>query len=219
VRILVTDAELAHRLEGALPAQHAIELVASHDLPARLARGGCDLLVADGGEAPQVSGLRAGWPLLPILVVTPADDLAARVAALEAGADDALAEPWAPSQMAARVGALGRRAALSPRDVERLEADGCLLELGAGRAIRDGHEVKLSGREVAILRWLLRHPGRAVSREELLQHVFGVAPGVQTRSVDVAMATLRKKIERDPTVPALIVTVRGLGYGWGPNLT
>jgi DNA-binding response OmpR family regulator len=221
VRILVTDAELAGRLGRALPVRHTLETVAPAGVLARLAAGGCDLLVVadDGAGAALSARVRSRSLALPILVVTVGDDIAARVAALEAGADDAIAEPWAASQMVARVASLGRRAALVPADPENVEADGCLLDLGAGRATRAGQTIALSGREVALCRWLLRHAGRAVSRAELLEQVFGVAPGLETRSVDVAVATLRKKLERDPARPRLIVSVRGLGYAWGPSLT
>jgi DNA-binding response OmpR family regulator len=222
VRIVVTDAKLAERIARTLPARHTIEVVAAVELLPRLVAGGCELLIiADDGGAGAALGarVRAQSPALPILVVTAADDVAARVAALSAGADDSLSEPWAASQMLARVSSLGRRAALVPADAERVTADGCELDLGAGRATRGEQVTALSGREVAICRWLLRHAGRAVSRAELLEQVFGVAPGAHTRSVDVAIAVLRRKIERDPARPRLIVSVRGLGYAWGPSLT
>jgi two-component system response regulator RegX3 len=65
------------------------------------------------------------------------------------------------------------------------------------------------------VRWLSRHAGRVVSRGELLEHVWEVSPGNETRAVDVAVAGLRAKLERDPATPAIIVSVKGAGYRWG----
>jgi DNA-binding response OmpR family regulator len=215
VRIVVGGEALAARLRSVL-AQHQLEAVAPSELLARLGRGDCDLVIVDGPE--QCDAIRRAHRVLPLLAVTPTDDVAARVHALESGADDSLSVPFAPSQMMARVDALGRRAALVPDEPEQISADGLTLDLGAARATREGVVTALSGREVALLRWLIRHAGRAVPREELLVEVWNVAPGVETRSVDVAVNVLRKKIERDPAAPSLVVSVRGVGYAWGPSL-
>ncbi len=72
--------------------------------------------------------------------------------------------------------------------------------------------------EVDLLRWLLRHRGRVVSRQELLQHVWHVSPTIATRAIDVAVAALRGKLERDPAEPHLLISIRGQGYAWGPDL-
>jgi DNA-binding response OmpR family regulator len=66
-----------------------------------------------------------------------------------------------------------------------------------------------------MLRWLHRHAGRAVTRAELLEHVFGQRGDLQTRAVDMAIAVLRKKVEQDPARPRIIVSVKGAGYAWG----
>lgn len=220
MRIVVASgrADLAERLEAALGGP--LERVAPNALLARLARGAVGLAVIDGrdpGATALCEQARAAHRALPLVVVTAADDAVARVRALSAGADDALSGDWSHSQVAARFGALERRAALVPRDPDRICADGCEIDLDRAVATRDGRAVQLSAREAELLGWLHRHAGRAVSREELLAQVFGVAPGIETRSVDVAIATLRKKIERDPARPALIVSVRGRGYAWGPG--
>jgi DNA-binding response OmpR family regulator len=72
----------------------------------------------------------------------------------------------------------------------------------------------LSPREVELIRWLHRNRERTVERREILEHVFHVSPEIETRSVDMAIATLRKKIEREPEKPAIIVSIKGLGYAW-----
>lgn len=160
--------------------------------------------------------LRMRDEALPILILTEngLDDVDGRVAGLRAGADDALGVPFAGSQMIARVDALARRARLVPKLPELIEADGCMVDLSRCVAVRDGKVVQLSPREVELIRWLHRHRERTVERREILEHVFHVSPEIETRSVDMAIATLRKKLEREPEKPAIIVSVKGLGYAW-----
>ncbi len=146
----------------------------------------------------------------PVIVWTKIGDVTARIEALELGADDAFDAGFAPSQIAARVGAVARRAA-----PERLVVDGCTLDLAAHTASREqGQTVTLTTREVDIIRWLHQHQGRIVSRAELLQHVWGVSPDNTTRAVDVAISALRAKLERDPRSPMIIQSKKGAGYRW-----
>ncbi len=158
--------------------------------------------------------LRRERPLEAIIVVTKIGDVPARVRALEMGADDAFDASFAPSQMMARVGAAGRRAAMTPRPPERVESDGCAIDLTAMTAERDGVQVELTAREIEIIRWFVGHASQVVAREDLLAHVWRVAPGSATRAVDVAIVGLRQKLEREPTEPRIIVSVRGVGYRW-----
>ncbi|HEY3806484.1 MAG TPA: response regulator transcription factor [Kofleriaceae bacterium] len=159
--------------------------------------------------------LRAAKPTAAIVVVTKVGDVPARIRALEAGADDAFDGSFAPSQMVARVGAVGRRAALTPPPAERIELDGCTIDLSAATATRDGAITALTAREVELVRWLAGRAGHVVSRGDLLQHVWRVSAASETRAVDVAIAALRGKLERDAANPAIIVSVRGAGYRWG----
>lgn len=153
-------------------------------------------------------------PDVAVIVVTRVGDVLGRIAALEAGAADAFDASFAPSQMAARVSAAGRRAALAPHPAAVVESDGCVIDLDRCTATRGETTHSLSAREVDIIRWLVRHAGRVVPRAELLEHVFGVSPDNTTRAVDVAISTLRTKLERDPREPAIIVSVKGVGYVW-----
>jgi two-component system response regulator MtrA len=168
--------------------------------------------VALVGSAEAAHKLRREHPTDAIIVVTKIGDVPARIAALEAGADDAFDASFPPSQMMARVGAAGRRAAMIPKEPERLLVDGCTIDLSAASATRDGHAVELTKLEVELVRWLARKAGQVVDRRELLQHVWKVSPASATRAVDVAIAGLRSKIEKDPSDPAIIVSVRGAGY-------
>lgn len=127
----------------------------------------------------------------------------------------ALETPFASSQLMARADALTRRAAHLPRPAEVLEVDGCSIDLGAHVASRGKTRIQLTAREVGVLRWLHTHRERAVSRAELLQHVWGLSPQMETRTVDVAIAGLRKKIERVASEPKIVTSVRGTGYRFG----
>ena len=173
--------------------------------------------VALVGSAEIAERLRRAHPGGAIVVVTKLGDVTARIRALEAGADDAVDASFPPSQIAARVGAAGRRAALVPPDPERVECDGCTIDLSAATAERGGEVVALTAREVELVRWLARRRGQLVSRADLLQHVWKMSPRTETRAVDVAIAGLRAKLERDPGTPAILVSVRGVGYRFLTN--
>src|SRR4051812_19243807 len=142
-----------------------------------------------------------------VIVFTRTGDVEARIRALEIGAADAVDASFPMSQVAARVGAAGRRAAAIPRPADRLEIDGCTIDLSACTLSRDGRTDALTKREVDIIRWLSRHAGHVVSRAELLENVWNVSPRNETRAVDVAIAGLRAKLERDPGAPAILVSV------------
>lgn len=154
-------------------------------------------------------------PTLAVIVFTRTGDVEARVRALDAGAADAVDAGFPMSQTIARVGAAGRRAALMPRPAERIEIDGCSIDLSACTCARGDRVQALTPREVELVRWFARHAGRVVSRGELLEHVWGVSPRNDTRAVDVAIASLRAKLERAPSEPAILVSIKGAGYRWG----
>jgi DNA-binding response OmpR family regulator len=187
---------------------------AGHTIERGVAARSSEFDLALVGTADAAEKLRRALPTAAIIVVTKIGDVPARVRALEVGADDAFDGSFPPSQIAARVGAVGRRAAMTPPAIERIASDGCTIDLSAATAERDGSTIALTTREVEIVRWLSRHAGQAVSRAELLQHVWRVSAGAETRAVDVAIVALRQKLERDPANPAIIVSIRGVGYRW-----
>jgi DNA-binding response OmpR family regulator len=168
------------------------------------------------GSVDVAERLRRERPADAIIVFSRIGDVEARIRALEAGASDAVDASFPMAQIAARVGAAGRRAAAIPRDPDRISIDGCTIDLSAATGERDGEGFALTKREVDIVRWLARHAGHVVSRADLLQHVWGLSPRTETRAVDVAIAGLRAKLERDPSEPAIIISVKGAGYRWGP---
>jgi two-component system, OmpR family, response regulator len=215
VRILVVDPAGHHGAnlrEVLVAAGHEVELAAMP--PADVA---AEIVVVAGPPETAVNlcgVLRARDEALPIMLLTERGLVEDRVAGLRAGADDVLEAPFAHSQAVARVDALGRRARLVPKLPDLLEADGCMFDLSRCCAVREGRATPLSPREVELIRWLHRNRERTVSRREILEHVFHVSPEIETRSVDMAIATLRKKIEREPERPAIIISVKGLGYAW-----
>jgi DNA-binding response OmpR family regulator len=172
---------------------------------------------------PQLDGievcrrLRQARPTLPILMLTARGAEDDKVAGFAAGADDYVTKPFGVRELLARIDAFARRAGAVPAEPEILKIDDCILDLGRHEATRGGDPVHLTAREVGILRWLHRHRNRAVPRSELLERVWGTAGDLQTRTVDMTIAKLRQKIERDPTEPCIVVTVTGTGYAWGAD--
>ena len=158
--------------------------------------------------------LRTARPALPILMLTARGAEEDKVRGLRAGADDYVTKPFGARELLARVETFERRARNAPTGPELLEIDGCSIDLGRCVARRDDDEVVLTAREVGILRWLHRHRSRSVSRAELLEQVWGTVGTLQTRTVDMTIAKLRQKIERDPATPKIVVTVTGIGYAW-----
>ena len=172
-----------------------------------------DIIVVSSPDA--AGRLMREHPSIPVIVFTRVGDVEARIQALEAGAADAVDASFATSQVAVRISAAGRRAALLPRDAELVEIDGCTIDLSACTCERDGKRVPLTRREVDLVRWMSRRPRQVVSRTELLEHVWGLSARTETRAVDVAIVGLRQKIERDPADPAIVITIKGAGYRWG----
>jgi len=197
------------------------EVSAAADGPEGLAlglAGSFDLVLLDL-MLPRLDGievcrrLRAARPGMPILMLTARGGEDDVVRGLGQGADDYVTKPFGARELLARVRALARRA--PPPAPETLEVDGLSLDLGLLVARRDGAEVPLTAREAGILRLLHRHRGRSVTRAELLEQVWGARGDLRTRAVDMAIAVLRKKVERDPASPRIVVSVKGLGYAWG----
>ncbi|MGD0058077.1 MAG: response regulator transcription factor [Verrucomicrobiia bacterium] len=159
--------------------------------------------------------LRKARPDLPILMLTAKGSEEDKVRGLKVGADDYVTKPFGARELLARIAALARRAQSAPAEPEIIEIDGCRFDLGHCEACRHHKIIPLSPREVGIVRWLHRHRARAVSRSELLEQVWGSNADMETRTVDVTIAHLRQKIERDHAAPVIIVSVQGVGYAWG----
>ncbi len=177
-----------------------------------------DLVVLDL-MLPEVDGLevcrrlRARSATLPIVMLTALGDEADRILGLQLGADDYVTKPFSPRELVLRVGSVLRRAGGEPAAAgPDLLRDG-ELAVDAGRRVARlrGAELALTGREFDLLLFLLRHPGRAFRRAELLDRVWGWQFGDQS-TVTVHVRRLREKVEDDPALPCRIVTVWGVGY-------
>jgi DNA-binding response OmpR family regulator len=171
---------------------------------------------------PEVSGfevmetLRHEGSKIPTIMLTARGSEEDRVRGLELGADDYVTKPFAVAELVARVGAQVRRARMDRGDGETFEADRMTFDLGRLMVVRDGEEIELTPREGEILRYLRARQGNVVTRDDFLLEVWRYpTANVQTRTVDNTVAALRRKIERDPAHPAVVLTVRGKGYRWG----
>ncbi len=147
-----------------------------------------------------------------ILLLTAKAEPIDRVFGLRLGADDYLTKPFDAHELVARVEALLRRPRRqSPTAYTR---DGLEINWPAMEVRRSGVPLAVSARELRLLRHLIRRAGAVVSRDELLREVWNQSEPGYTRTVDVHIASLRRKIEADPRTPRLIVTVPGFGYKW-----
>ena len=160
--------------------------------------------------------LRAGGTRTPILFLTAKSSDSDRLLGLKVGADDYVTKPFGTRELLARLEAVQRRVGAG-RTEGRIEVDGLRVDLGRCEAARDGNSCTLTPREVGILNYLFQHRGRAASRGELLEKIWGSPGDLETRTVDMTISNLRQKIERDPSRPAVVVTVKGVGYAWGPR--
>ena len=164
----------------------------------------------------QLRATQQGQQPLPVIMLTALGDEADRVHGLEAGADDYVTKPFSPRELTLRVQAVLRRAraeghaASPPQPVRsgRLEVD-----LAARRARRDGRVLDLTVREFDLLAFFVCHPGRAFTRAELLEQVWGWSYG-DLSTITVYVRRLRDKVEQEPASPTQLQTVWGVGYRW-----
>ena len=147
---------------------------------------------------------------VPVIMLTARDEEPDRVAGLEVGADDYIAKPFSPRELTARVKAVLRRAGRGGGgDLHDVLSVGPVVLASGAREVRvNGEEVDLTQREFDLLEYLLRHAGQVVTRDQLLESVWGFQSPGETRTVEVHVAQLRKKLGHAD----LIRTVRGVGY-------
>jgi two-component system alkaline phosphatase synthesis response regulator PhoP len=156
--------------------------------------------------------LRQTGVLIPVLMLTARGQTRDKVTGLEGGADDYVTKPFDPEELLARIGALLRRAAGGGNELRFFELDGIRIDFARSQIERDGLTLDLSDRESRLLRYFIEHKGEVITREQLLQDVWGYQAVPFTRTVDVHIAWLRQKLETDPKNPRNIVTVHGQGY-------
>ena len=147
---------------------------------------------------------------MPIIMLTAKGQEADVIRGLELGADDYVTKPFRIRELLARVQAFLRRHATAPATV--IEFGTCRLDPQAHRVYRDGQEVSLTAKEFRLLAFLASRPGRALTRDQILDAVWGNEIMVNDRSVDRCVTTLRSKIEGDPHHPVYLQTIRDIGY-------
>ena len=222
-RILVVDDEhqIGRTLELNLAARgYAVDLAATGELALEVARRRHpDLVVLDLGlpgidGIDVVHGLRS-WSAVPILVLSARDGEAAKVAALDAGADDYVTKPFGMNELLARVRAALRRAAPPEDEAQTVTAD-FTVDLAAKRITKPDGEVRLTPTQWEMVEVLVRNPGRLVSQKQLLQAVWGPGYSEESHYLRVFMAQIRRKLEPDPSHPRYFITEPGVGYRFEP---
>jgi two-component system phosphate regulon response regulator PhoB len=152
----------------------------------------------------------------PIIMLSARGEEGDRIRGLDSGADDYMVKPFSPSELISRIKAVFRR--IRPSLSEKvLEFSGIIMDLSSHKVTRDGTDVHLSPTEFGLLRYIMEHPGRVFSREQLLDAVWGHDIYVELRTVDVHIRRLRKALNYDGKQPDLIRTVRSAGYALEEN--
>ncbi len=172
-------------------------------------------------KLPDISGrdicreIRQAQPSLPVIILSAANDEIDKVLLLELGADDYVTKPFSPKELLARVRAVLRRARpAAPAD--RYSFDDVSIDFSKMELKRGGKPVPLTPHEFKALRYFTGNPERVISRDELLNKVWGYECYPATRTVDNHILKLRQKLERDPAHPVHFLTVHGVGYKFVP---
>jgi two-component system, OmpR family, alkaline phosphatase synthesis response regulator PhoP len=156
--------------------------------------------------------IRQAGLLTPIIMLTARSSTEDKVVGLKIGADDYVPKPFDMMELMARIEALLRRANNKPVSLDVHHFGPLKVDFRGTEVSRNGTAIPLSAREYQLLRYLIEHRGTTLSRNQMLQEVWGYSADTFTRTVDVHVASLRQKLENDPKRPELILTVPGMGY-------
>ena len=176
-----------------------------------------DLVVLDV-MMPKMSGLdvckqlKAKRPSLPVIMLTARGQEVDKVVGLELGADDYVTKPFSIRELLARIKAVLRRARAAPQEQERYAFGDIEVSVRTHQVARGGKPVEFSAKEFDLLKYFLCHPGEVLSRDRLLEEVWGYNHFPTTRTVDAHIVRLRQKLEARPEEPRFILTVHGVGY-------
>ncbi|PYX80577.1 MAG: DNA-binding response regulator [Acidobacteria bacterium] len=176
-----------------------------------------DLIILDV-MMPRMSGLdvckqlKAKRPSIPIIMLTARGQEVDKVIGLELGADDYVTKPFSIRELLARVKAVLRRAQPVPKDQERYAFGDVEVNLRSCQVSRQGKQLEVSSKEFDLLKYFLVHSGEAISRDRLLEEVWGYDRFPTTRTVDAHIVRLRQKLEPKPDDPRYFLTVHGVGY-------
>jgi two-component system, OmpR family, alkaline phosphatase synthesis response regulator PhoP len=148
----------------------------------------------------------------PVIMLTARGQVIDKVVGLKLGADDYVTKPFEMVELLARIEAKLRRAPLAPHPVEGYQFGDVRVDFRRAEVVRDGAPLELSAREFQLLKYFIEHRGATLTREELLNEVWGYNAMPSTRTVDVHVAWLRQKIEPNPRHPQYVLTIHGMGY-------
>ena len=172
-----------------------------------------DLMLPNKNGYEVCRDLRQPGLATPILMLTARDQTMDKVLGLKIGADDYLTKPFEMPELLARIEALLRRATRTFTSAPLIYQFGPVrIDFRKTEILRNGETVEFSAKEFQLLRYFIDHKGETLSREVLLQEVWGYASIPYTRTVDVLVAWLRQKLEDDPKQPKWILTIHGIGY-------
>jgi two-component system KDP operon response regulator KdpE len=220
-RVLVVDDEpqirRALRLVLRANGYHVTEVGAGEAALDALAAAEFDVIILDL-VLPDLDGVEVcrrvrEWSQLPVVVLSAHDDEDLKIRALDGGADDYVTKPFSAPELLARMRSALRRATVSSTPSEpRVQIDDLEIDLARRRVLRSGSEVHLTPTEYDLLRVLLQHTGRVITHGFLLRSVMGRGYEDATGTLRVHVASLRKKLEIDPSRPRIIKTEPGIGY-------
>ncbi|SHH63891.1 response regulator transcription factor [Desulfosporosinus lacus] len=166
----------------------------------------------DGLEVCRRIRLIPKYQQIPIIMLTAKGEVIDKVLGLELGADDYMTKPFSPRELLARIKARLRRINLPEEADSQIIRGELRIDVKGFRVYVRGAETELTPKEFELLRVLVAHPGRVYSRDDLLERIWGYEYDGDTRTVDVHVRHLRLKIEKDPSNPEYIETLRGIGY-------
>ncbi|HEV8216433.1 MAG TPA: response regulator [Gemmatimonadaceae bacterium] len=206
--------------------RNAMEAGIARVIEASTGRTGIDIAAAERPSLiildlglPDMEGAEAcrairSWSAVPIIVLSARGSVQEKAALLDAGADDYIAKPFSTIELQARVRAQLRRSRLAPAasPTHVVEADGAVIDLATPAVKRDGVAVHLTKTEWQLLRTLMQNAGRTMTHRQLFSAVWGNSYGDAQQYLRVHIRSIRRKIERDPVRPRLIITEPGVGY-------
>jgi two-component system response regulator RegX3 len=179
-------------------------------------RAGADIVLLDvmlpGIPGTEVCRRIRATSDVPVIMVSARDEEVDKVVGLELGADDYVTKPYSSRELVARIRAVLRRGREPGQDRPLLQSGSVRMDVDRHRVTVEGVEVPMPLREFELLEMFLRHPSRVLTRQQLIERVWGADYVGDTKTLDVHIKRLRAKIESDPARPTMLTTVRGVGY-------
>ncbi|HKT12968.1 MAG TPA: response regulator transcription factor [Terriglobia bacterium] len=222
ILIVEDDRSLYKALKLAFEADgYAIEFASDGEAGLQAFRNSPPAIVVLDLKLPKMHGrevcrtIRAEAPNLPVIVLSASADEVDKVLLLEMGADDYITKPFSPKELLARVHSVSRRVR-GPKPIDQYAFDDVSVDFAKMELTRAGEKIPLTPQEFKILKYFVRNPERVISRDELLNQVWGYDCYPSTRTVDNHIMKLRQKLETAPMNPTHFITIHGAGYKFVP---